>query len=469
MGEPAVPDLGPRPSDWQRFKQILTAQIPFQMSQKDSDFEQIGEVLDVFLWGHVFEGWGGNPTTVRTFSETMLDDDPDSPFFPGAGLYINRLWVRAPGDIDANDPGTPIMNPRFDALSTTTPPARLNGYKPWEPSLPMGIGFLDGLTIDGPGRNSFDRNSTGAIEGYQNQNLLTDLALAEQRSFRLAGGYAGKATAGLININTALPEVMQALPMLMRTAKTQSGSAPYSHYVDALRSYRDRWTFRGTGLAGAPTPYSANLQPTYSDRGLTANQVTSAGLGTVLPANSPRFFPTMRTERGIASIGELLLLNRTPDNSVPPGLQASYTSRWLGYDPYADLAQGNFADYTLGYSWSTDRTNPRPRQLPADIFASITPPNERNVPFKEHEEPLGDAEDLTLLFKGISNLVTTRSDVFTVYLKVRQVKQNDQTGVWDGTNRDLIVDEARYVMCVDRSNCDSPDDQPKIVYFQKCP
>jgi len=466
---------GARPSDWQRFKQILTAQIPFQMSQKDSDFEQIGEVLDVFLWGHVFDGWGGNPTTVRTFSETMLDDDPDSPFFPGAGLYINRLWVRAPGDIDANDPGTPIMNPRFDALSTTTPPARLNGYKPWEPSLPMGIAFLDGLTIDGPGRNSFDRNSTGAIEGYdpnppdQFSDLFTDLALAEQRSFRLAGGYAGKSTAGLININTALPEVMQALPMLMRTAKTQSGSAPYSHYVDALRSYRDRWTFRGTGLAGAPTPYSANLQPTYSDRGLTANQITSAGLGTVLPANLPRFFPTMRTERGIASIGELLLLNRIPDNSVPPGLQASYTSRWLGYDPYADLAQGNFADYTLGYSWSTDRTNPRPRQLPADIFASITPPNERNVPFKEHEEPLGDAEDLTLLFKGISNLVTTRSDVFTVYLKVRQVKQNDQTGVWDGTNRDLIVDEARYVMCVDRSNCDSPDDQPKIVYFQKCP
>ena len=55
--------------------------IPFQMSQKDSDFEQIGEVLDVFLWGHVFENWGLNPTTVRTFSEIMLNDERDSDFY----------------------------------------------------------------------------------------------------------------------------------------------------------------------------------------------------------------------------------------------------------------------------------------------------------------------------------------------------------------------------------------------------
>ena len=32
-------------------------------------------MLDVFLWGHVFENWGPNPTTRRTFSEIMLDDD----------------------------------------------------------------------------------------------------------------------------------------------------------------------------------------------------------------------------------------------------------------------------------------------------------------------------------------------------------------------------------------------------------
>lgn len=458
-----IGNKGCKIADWNRFKDIVTAQIPFQMTQKDQDFEQIGEVLDVFLWGHVFEGWGGNPTTVRTFSETMLDDDPDSDFYPGSGLLINRMWVRAPGDLGVNDLGSPVIGARFDPTSTTVPPAAIGGYQPWRAPLPLGIGFLDGLTIDGSGRNSFDRDMTGSIEPVAGNNLFTDTALAETRRFGLAGGFSGRATAGMININTALPEVMQAMPMLTRTSKTQAGSAPYSHFVDMIRSYRDR------SLFGAPTPFGTGLLPTYADRGLTANQITTAGLGTTLPANMPRFFPTMRSDRGFASIGELLLLNRQPDSAVPPGLAASYTSRWLAYDPYADLAQGSFGDYVVGYSWSTDRTNPRPRQLPADILSAITPDPDPVIPYKAHDEPLGDAEDMTLLFKGISNIVTTRSDVFTVYLRVRQVKQNDQNGQWDGTNRDLVVDDARYVMCVDRSNCNAPDDQPRIVYFQKCP
>ena len=91
------------------------------------------------------------------------------------------------------------------------------------------------------------------------------------------------------------------------------------------------------------------------------------------------------------------------------------------------------------------------------------------MPTKPHDEPLGDAEDLNLLFKGISNLVTTRSDVFTVYLRVRQVKQNPVNGKWNGTDKESILDDSRYVMCVDRSNVNAPGDQPRIIYFQKCP
>ena len=87
----------------------------------------------------------------------------------------------------------------------------------------------------------------------------------------------------------------------------------------------------------------------------------------------------------------------------------------------------------------------------------------------KNEEPARDATSLNMLYKGISNLVTTRSDVFTVYLRVRQVKQNPTTGVWDGSNSESIVDDSRYVMCVDRSECNNPSDEPKILYFQKCP
>jgi hypothetical protein len=190
----------------------------------------------------------------------------------------------------------------------------------------------------------------------------------------------------------------------------------------------------------------------------------------MFPAASERFFPGMRRDRGFASIGELLLLARYPTQPVPDMLRASYSMRWLGLDPYLGLSGLTFFDYPNGYSWSTDRTNPRPRQFPEDVFLALTPDGpQENVPFKPGDEPLGDVEDLNLMFKGISNLVTTRSDVFTVYLRVRQIKQNSTTGVWDGTSTEHVIDDSRYVMCVDRSEVNSPSDQPRILYFQKVP
>ena len=447
-------------ADWQRFSQIPVATIPFQMTQRDSDFEQIGEILDVFLWGHVFEGWGASPTVVRTFSEIMLEDDPDDEFYPGAGLFVNRLQIRLPQELDTDDPGSVVLGARFDPASTTVPPSPIAGFAPWQPALPAGVAVFDALTIDGPGRNTFDRNGNSrlspgltadpALFEPAGPNQFYDAQVAEERQFRLSHAYLGRKTSGLVNLNTAMPEVMQALPMMTRLPKVNNLS-PYSHFVDMIRSYRDG------ALTGAPSPVANGAVPGYGDRGLTPTQLGVA---------NPTFFAGMRRENGFASIGELTLLQRIPPDTVAPHLRAAYSSRWMGLDPYAGLV-GNFNEFDVGYSWATDRTNPRPRQLPADILFGIGA--NTNVPTKPHDEPLGDAEDMNLVFKGISNLVTTRSDVFTVYLRVRQVRQNPTTGVWDATNPDLIVDESRYVMCVDRSEVNSPSDQPRIVYFQKCP
>ena len=79
----------------------------------------------------------------------------------------------------------------------------------------------------------------------------------------------------------------------------------------------------------------------------------------------------------------------------------------------------------------------------------------------------GDAEEQSLLFSGISNMITTRSDVFTVHLRVRTFKRNPESGVWDATDRDQIVDDARYVMVVDRSEVDRPGDRPRILMLQR--
>ena len=79
----------------------------------------------------------------------------------------------------------------------------------------------------------------------------------------------------------------------------------------------------------------------------------------------------------------------------------------------------------------------------------------------------GDAEEANLLFSGISNMITTRSDVFTVHLRVRTIRRNPDTGIWDGTDRDSIVDDSRYVMVVDRSEVNSPDQTAKILLLEK--
>jgi len=84
------------------------------------------------------------------------------------------------------------------------------------------------------------------------------------------------------------------------------------------------------------------------------------------------------------------------------------------------------------------------------------------------DEVAGDVEEANLFFAGLSNLVTTRSDVFTVYFRIRSFRQNDQ-GVWDATDRDFIVEDSRYVMLVDRSEVNVPTDKPRIVYLEKLP
>ena len=82
---------------------------------------------------------------------------------------------------------------------------------------------------------------------------------------------------------------------------------------------------------------------------------------------------------------------------------------------------------------------------------------------------VNDAEEMGLLQAGISNLISTTSDMFTVHMRIRTFKRNPVTGVWDATDLEQIVDDSRYVLLVDRSNVNTPADKPKILYFEKLP
>ena len=81
----------------------------------------------------------------------------------------------------------------------------------------------------------------------------------------------------------------------------------------------------------------------------------------------------------------------------------------------------------------------------------------------------GDALEQNQLLRGISNIATTRSDVFTMWVRVRTVKQDPLTGKWDATDPELILDDSRYVLTIDRSNVDRPGDAPRILGMVKVP
>jgi hypothetical protein len=62
-----------------------------------------------------------------------------------------------------------------------------------------------------------------------------------------------------------------------------------------------------------------------------------------------------------------------------------------------------------------------------------------------------------------------RSDVFTVWVRIRTIRQDPLTGRWPGMDPEYIVDDSRYMMTVDRSSVDRPGESPRILSFVKVP
>ncbi|MCH8212012.1 MAG: hypothetical protein IIB99_11665 [Planctomycetes bacterium] len=166
-----------------------------------------------------------------------------------------------------------------------------------------------------------------------------------------------------------------------------------------------------------------------------------------LPAYGDRgddtFIEDLRGERGIASIGELMLITEPASFLSPPNLEPN--ENW-------QIDFGGLDPFTTTPGQST--------QISTDV---------NDLPGNNPDIVAEDAEELNLLFGGMSNMLTTRSDVFTVYFRVRSFIQNPTTRVWDATNPEFIVDDSRYVMLVDRSEVNHPNDKPKILYLEKLP
>ena len=289
-------------------------------------------------------------------------------------------------------------------------------------------------------------------------------------SFYNAAGYSDKATPGLININTATVEVLRTLPHMYKTVHpTQSSENdwnPRSLIPEAIIQWRELanggfndldWdaVLTDTGFTGGPN-YSAGLNDSgnyYSLRSSTIGLTLGVGI---------------KDTRGFSSPSEIGLLQQTAllDDVIEP---------WDITDMHQAIKDED--SWRIDFAAMEPFANPESNYAVAWIDDGVGAPLSTDVNFRDYygEDPIsgdgvsGDSEELNLLQAGISNLITTRSDIFTVHMRIRTFKRNPITSIWDATDLDYIVDDSRYVMLVDRSNVNTPADKPKILYFEKLP
>jgi hypothetical protein len=485
---------------------------PMQLLQRDGDFESIAEILQVPVWGPVHDRTtGGTKFTLgellaltardaaedQTLAEWIVSPDvaplianeAGDPFTPWdllrVGGSVNRLsFPFDPSKREREDDS--LLDIRFNRPSL--PNLASADHFPFNPRLPAGASLLDAFTVDGPGAVPF-----------------VDPATSEDRSPRLAHGFEGALTPGLININTAPVEVMRSLPHMgslayndghprrdgvgsdessdllsafgagqnnfpFSLAENMALGGPRVRVPEAIATYRESRPMDGTSLPGS-------LFAEYWDRGTFNDDEVNPQFG---------FYPGMRRGQGIMSIGELALMHREagsdPGTNTPLAYRRSWSMNYAGRDPFATIQGTPF----LG--WSADRSDGLDRldaKLSTDRLHTVLQDNfgpdglsdsDRDYAFPTNviepfvaqaDHAAGDAEETNLLLTGIANLVTTRSDVFTIYLRVRAFTQNPVTGVWDATDRENVIEDTRYVMLVDRSQVNRPGDAPRILYIER--
>ncbi|MBL9119649.1 MAG: hypothetical protein JNL80_07035 [Phycisphaerae bacterium] len=518
-----VGDKGLKATDWERIYKPAAGNVgttyhdalmaSFQMNIKDDDFEQIGELLNVFCWGPVLDCTTSffTPETVRTFSEVMLleQDIFDQPV--GRGTFVNRLRITPFRDAavaahnlsgwSPTDGPTALLAPPLVGSGSSAASAFFTGLLPTQglpspngqqqsynreisklvgrvnmPSLPAGSSLFDGVVCD-------DRGWRFAA------------AERDQEAFRLrnAAGYSGSLTPGMVNVNDALTETMRALPHMTvlvnndspvhfvdeygnaTTANIPSVNNPITRVVESIQRYRDKTITQYTsGTIWPPAVGDVNV-PYYFDRGF---DLVPSGINTFLMAPfvwNSLTFSGLRSDRGIVSIGELLLTQRTAGigSSAAWNINNSFSIEFAGLDPYKLGGVGapplGAYDRLTTPRLATDRTNGRGSAFPAPAVVTTTDnplPRVSFVPVVP-DRVGGDAEERNLLFAGLSNMVSVRSDVFAVYLRIKSVRQDPVNGRWDATDPSLLADDSRYVMIVDRSNVKQPGDRPRILSFQK--
>jgi hypothetical protein len=377
---------------------------PYRLFQKDADFDQSAEILDVPLWGTLVQRTGSG-RAYATLAEILAQpqDSTATVYFPkfpkpatSTGVlsygsnqeHYNRLQLE-PAQYDTVAPtggrptllsGIQTMPPPIEGAVTATTPAQQNGIG-FNARLPGGAALLDAFVVDDRGAAPFDTwTSTTAPDGVIDFN---ERASAENRRLRLARNFEGKLTPGLININTAPIEVLHAMPQMTRlvydddfpiTKTADSDPATLNAASSALsrrRLVRDPLAWQAAPYdMGGGNPGPGNPNSILFDYGVAAPRVRVAeamelwrNKGNVLPdlsnnlfQNMPSYYsrgldfpdasnhrewaPGTRSERGFDSIGELAVLTKGAEFAPTAASDADGN----GTPDVQDIAKGKVAD-----------------------------------------------------------------------------------------------------------------------------
>jgi hypothetical protein len=173
----------------------------------------------------------------------------------------------------------------------------------------------------------------------------------------------------------------------------------------------------------------------------------------------------------LASTGELAVMGKWDQSTREPDTAATPD----------DLGM-----LLLGANGAASR--PVDTALPLDVRGSLATSDSPPLAVIDSYEATDDAEERLALFRAVSNIVTTRSDVFTAWFVVRGYAPADiesvrtDLGVDEGAisryfngggadNRPALrpAFEQRWLGVFDRSNVRTPTDRPRVLLLVELP
>jgi hypothetical protein len=273
---------------------------------------------------------------------------------------------------------------------------------------------------------------------------------------------------GRVNINTAAQKTLRMLPLVdpqvaIGSLNPQSDSATNDWRVPQIMAYRDRW-------AGGPSAPIIGSDPAEITGlfGFPTNPLRFVDNLTEPDLFAPGGAPL---SHGFVTPGELAILGRwdttNPGNPDPATTNGTRSFLELGANAVADT------DVPVPALDVRQATNVGA----SDIAVRPTPMAGGSRLFYEGAD---DVEERLAIYRAVSNIVTTRSDVYTAYFKVRGYAPRDIEAVTVVANPDdlEIGDylqelqprfEARFLAVYDRSTVRTPVDRPKVLLFVRLP